>query len=164
MGLWKHRKNRMRRASLLVAGGLLGWSLLSLTACTTRPAQTPDERLQHQAAENAKQVRHDLKDAGVEARHALRQAGRDTKDIVAGARQGWREGAPAPRSGATGASMVVDVNHASVAELERLPGVHAAAARRIVARRPFHHANELEKQGIVSHAEYERIASQLTAN
>ena len=138
------------------------WLLLALAGmagCASHPVETPDQRLQRQAAESARQVRHDLKDAGKEARLAMHQAGRDTRDIVAGARQGWREGAP----GAGSASSTLDVNHATLAELERLPGVHAAAAHRIMAERPFHHADDLRKRGILTHAEYDRIADRIAA-
>ncbi len=137
-------------------GGCLLFALAGMAGCTSHPVETPDQRLQRQAADSARQVRHDLKDAGKEARLAVHQAGRDTRDIVAGARQGWREGAPE-------SSSMLDVNHASLAELERLPGVHLTTARRIVAQRPFDHAEDIEKRGIVTHAEYERIAPRITA-
>ena len=74
-------------AKLLLVAGSFVW-----TGCTVRPAQTPDERLRNQAAADAKQVHHDLNAAGTEARHALVDARRETKDIVAGAREGWAEG------------------------------------------------------------------------
>lgn len=148
----------MRAASVLAA------ALLCLTACHSRPVETPDERLRRQAAEDAAQVHHDVKQAGREARQALSAAGRETRDIVAGARQGWREGAirDGPLVGASGRERV-DINRASAAELERLPGLDRETARRIVKGRPYRTAADLERQGLVTRAEYSRIGSQLTA-
>ncbi len=134
--------------------------VLLLAGCRTHPAETPDQRLQRQAAEDAQQVHHDVKQAGREAQHALVEARRETKDIVAGARQGWAQGAA--RDGSLVPSRV-DINHASAAELEALPGVHAVAARRIVNERPYRNTSELESRGLLSHAEYGRIESRLSA-
>ncbi len=163
MERWKGCTQRVR----LAAGALL---LCGLAGCTTRPAETPDEKLQHQAAQDAQQLHHDLKDAGKEASAALVAARRETKDVVAGAKQGWNEGGgkPGSREAATGADPgrdgdTVDVNHASVRVLETLPGIHAETARKIVAGRPYADRAELEKRGILSHAEYAHIASQLSA-
>ena len=160
MGQWKDCSRRVsRRAALGLLGACSLLALASTIGCTSRPPQSPDERLREQAAESARQVHHDLNDAGKEARTAMHQAGRETRDIVAGARQGWGEGG----HGAGSSSSPLDVNHASIAELERLPGVRASAARRIVAERPFDSAKDVETRGIVTHAEYARIAPEIVA-
>lgn len=152
----------MRAASLLAVG------LLCLSACRSRPVESPDQRLQRQAAEDAAQVHHDVKQAGREARQALTAAGRETRDIVAGARQGWREGAAkdGPIVGSAGNSAehpLLDINHASATELERLPGIDPETARRIVDARPYRRPADLERRGLVTRREYSRIASKLTS-
>jgi outer membrane murein-binding lipoprotein Lpp len=148
------RKVCTRKVSIVAMGVLL------LAGCTTHPAESPDAKLTRQAAEGAQQLHHDVKQAGREAQHALVNARRETKDIVAGAREGWAQGAakdgPIVRSS-------VDLNHASLAKLETLPGVHAATARRIVNERPYREAIELENRGILTHAEYKRIELRITA-
>ena len=130
-----------------------------LAGCTVHTSGSPDQQLRQQAAEDAKQVHHDMKAAGREAQQALHQAGRETRDVVAGARQGWRDSAPHT----AGANAQVDVNHASLAELESLPGIDAGEARRIAAGRPYRHTRELETRRIVSRTQYERIAAQVEA-
>lgn len=141
-----------RKASLLAFALLAG--------CARHPAESPDERLRRQAAEDAKQVHHDLQAAGVEAQQALANAGRETRDIVAGAREGWKEGAPGgkPHPGA------VDVNHASAAQLAALPGITPAAAKRIVSGRPYASPAELASRGLLTQAEYDRLQSRLAAD
>ncbi len=146
--------------------GLPAASLLVLAAflagCTSRPAQTSDQRLQSQAAAGARQLHHDVKEAGVETRHALRSAGRETKDIVAGAREGWREGGTKDGPIVGGHSRL-DLNHASAAELARLPGIHAATARRIADGEPYSSTKALVERGLVSKIEYDRIRDRITA-
>ncbi len=134
--------------------------LLLLAGCARHPQESPDERLRRQAAEDAKQVHHDVQAAGVEARRALANAGRETRDIVAGAREGWREGAPTgkPHPGA------VDINHASAAQLALLPGVKIATAKRIVNGRPYANAAELVGRGLLTQTEYDRLQGRLAAN
>ncbi len=160
----------MRAASFLAA------ALLCLLGCQSRPVETPDQRLRRQAAEDAAQVHHDVKQAGREARQALSAAGRETRDIVAGAREGWRDGAakdgpllgsgegskPGSKAGSPGRD-AVDINHASARELQRLPGIDQAIAARIVGGQPYRDPAELERQGLVTRAEYRRIAPRLVA-
>ena len=145
----------MRSAARAAALSLL--PALLLAGCSQRPVETHDQRLQQQAAQGADQVRHDLRDAGVEARKALKNARRDTRDVVTGARQGWKEGSP------RGSADRVDLNHASVADLETLPGMTHATARRIVDHRPYRRANALLEQGIVSRGEWDRLEGHVTA-
>ncbi len=142
MAQWKRR-----RVSL--AGCLLATAL----GCT-RPAQSPDERLRQQAAADAKQLHHDLRDAGKEARQAVVAARRETGDIVAGARQGWQEGG-GPALGR------VDLNRAPVEQLEQLPGITPTQARRIAAHRPYRDGEALVARGILSRGEYERIRPEI---
>jgi DNA uptake protein ComE-like DNA-binding protein len=52
----------------------------------------------------------------------------------------------------------VDLNSATRADLETLPGVTAVTARRIEAHRPYDSPHDLVRKGVVSQAEYERIA------
>jgi DNA uptake protein ComE-like DNA-binding protein len=138
------------------AGLLAG--ILVFSGCTTGTSGPPAQQVQQEAAQDAQQVRHDLKDAGREAKQALQQARVETKAAVAGAREGWKAGAP--RRDGNG---VVDINHASLTDLEALPGIGGREARRIVAARPYSSAHQLESRGVLSHAEYDRISSDVSA-
>ncbi len=104
-------------------------------------------------------MHHDVQAAGKEARQALANAGRETKDIVAGAREGWREGAA--KDGPIAGS--IDINHAPASELTTLPGMHAPMARRIVSGRPYASPGELVARGLLTKNEYSRIEHRLTA-
>jgi DNA uptake protein ComE-like DNA-binding protein len=42
----------------------------------------------------------------------------------------------------------VDINSASEAELEKLPGVGNATAKNIIAGRPYHSVDDLSKAGV----------------
>jgi competence protein ComEA len=57
--------------------------------------------------------------------------------------------------------MKVDINSASREELAKLPGIDDATADKIVAARPFKSKAELRSKGIVTKAEYGKIASRL---
>jgi DNA uptake protein ComE-like DNA-binding protein len=80
---------------------------------------------------------------------ATREAARDTKAAVQGVVDGLKKTAP------------VNINKASEADLETLPGVDAVRAHRIVANRPYDHSDELVKRDVITQAEYDRISSQV---
>jgi DNA uptake protein ComE-like DNA-binding protein len=58
-------------------------------------------------------------------------------------------------------SKTVNINTASADQLKGLPGIDDARARRIIANRPYDHANDLVKKGVVPQAEYDRISEQV---
>jgi DNA uptake protein ComE-like DNA-binding protein len=55
----------------------------------------------------------------------------------------------------------VDLNSASRADLETLPGVTAGTARRIENNRPYDTPHDLVRKGVVSQGEYDRIAGEV---
>jgi DNA uptake protein ComE-like DNA-binding protein len=56
----------------------------------------------------------------------------------------------------------VDVNTASEAELERLPGVTPSMARRIYEGRPYKTLDELVERGLLSERELDRVRRKIT--
>lgn len=76
---------------------------------------------------------------------------RDTKAAAQGVFAGLRAKGP------------LNINKASESELEALPGIDAAAARRIIAGRPFETSMELTRRHVISRAEYNKIASKVVA-
>ncbi|MCC6997900.1 MAG: helix-hairpin-helix domain-containing protein [Deltaproteobacteria bacterium] len=69
-----------------------------------------------------------------------------------------------PRASATPpAAMLIDINHASQAELEALPAVGEAYARRIIAGRPYAEKTQLRSRDIVPEGTYQRIRDLIIA-
>jgi len=60
-------------------------------------------------------------------------------------------------------SRTVNINSASPDDLKKLPGIDDARARRIIDNRPYDHADDLVKKGVVPQAEYGRISGQVVA-
>lgn len=96
------------------------------------------------AARSPDAIRHD-------SATATAAAIRDAKAVVQGIFEGVRAKGP------------VNINKASEDELQTLPGIDAAAARRIVAGRPYESATELPRRHILPRAVYDRIASRIEA-
>ena len=97
---------------------------------------------------SVKQNPQQLKEKTAETTAALKS---DAKAVASGVREGWSRDKP------------LDVNHATKAQLESLPGISAAAADRIIANRPYAKRDDLLRRGILTRREYERISEQLTA-
>lgn len=86
-----------------------------------------------------------------ETAQATSQAARDAKAVVQGVADGLKHGG------------TVNINKASEKDLETLPGIDEAAARRIVDRRPYDNSDELVKKHAVSKEEYDHIAEKVSA-
>lgn len=97
---------------------------------------------------SVKQNPQQLKEKTAETTAALKS---DAKAVASGVREGWSRDKP------------LDVNHATKAQLEGLPGVSAAAADRIIANRPYAKRDDLLSRGVLSKAEYNRISDRVTA-
>ena len=97
---------------------------------------------------SVKQNPQQLKEKTAETTAALKS---DAKAVASGVREGWSRDKP------------LDVNHATKAQLESLPGISAASADRIIANRPYAKRDDLLSRGILTRREYERISDKLTA-
>jgi DNA uptake protein ComE-like DNA-binding protein len=58
-------------------------------------------------------------------------------------------------------SQRVDLNHATAEELEKLPGITAAAANRIIRNRPYDDPRQLVTRRILPQAEYDQISDKV---
>lgn len=127
-------------------------ALIWMVSCST---QESNQQLQQQAQHATIQAKIEARKAAADARVAAKQAARDTRAIAAGVRQGLRT--------PTGPHHAVNVNSATREQLETLPGIGVTTARRIQEHRPYAHARDLVRKGVVSDAEYRRIAADITA-
>jgi competence protein ComEA len=83
---------------------------------------------------------------------ATAEAKSDVKAMAEGVREGWNRNKP------------LDLNTASRDQLMSLPGMSASEADHVIAGRPYNDAVDIETRHIVSKAEYNRIADQVTAH
>jgi DNA uptake protein ComE-like DNA-binding protein len=76
---------------------------------------------------------------------------------------GAAQSAPTPPHSAPTAAERVDINHAGVAELEKVPGLTRSWAERIVRFRPYWTKQELLDRGVVTSQVYDRIKNFIVA-
>jgi DNA uptake protein ComE-like DNA-binding protein len=127
-------------------------ALLWMVSCSRHES---NRELQEQAQQATVRAKIEAQKAAADARVAAKQAAQETRAIAAGVRAGLHQ--------PTAANHPVDVNSASREQLESLPGVSATMARRIEEHRPYAHASDLVRKGVVSAEEYDRIAGDVTA-
>jgi DNA uptake protein ComE-like DNA-binding protein len=117
--------------------------LLAVLAGCTQQQQNPQE-LKKQAADATAEAREKAQAATVEVKS-------DAKALAEGIKEGWNRTSP------------LDLNAASREQLVSLPGVTDREADRVIAGRPYNDPSDLVTRHIMSKAEYEKIADQLTA-
>ena len=86
-----------------------------------------------------------------ETAKATKEAKQDAKAVEQGIKEGLSARTP------------VNINEAPAEDIEKLPGVDPAIARRIVAGRPYRSSDELVKRHIVTSTEYDRISNKVVA-
>lgn len=134
----------------LLMGVALCAALLWMASC----ARESDRQIQQQAQRATEQAKRDAQKAAVQAKIAAANATREANDVAKGVRAGLHN-----KDG----ERVVDVNSASRADLETLPGVTPATARRITDHRPYSSPRDLVRKQVISQSEYDRIAADITA-
>ncbi|HCT61873.1 MAG TPA: hypothetical protein DGA22_13495 [Acidobacterium sp.] len=135
-------------------------AMFILTACSSAPAnqQQSDARLRQQAAQATEKAKVDARVAAKQARHAASVAERKINDVAQGVREGIRKPAPGEPL------HPVNVNTASQAELETLPGVGHETADSIMAHRPYQSRHDLITKGAISSREYDRLEADIQVN
>lgn len=124
-------------------------ALLWVTSCNANGKPESDQQIQQQAQQATEKAKIAADKAAAEARIAAANAEREANDVAAGVKAGMHNG----KSG-----NVVNVNAASRSDLETLPGITPATARRIEANRPYGSPRDLVRKGAVSENEYDRIS------
>lgn len=125
-------------------------AVLWMASCSNQS----DQQIQQQAQQSTEKARIEARKAADEAKIAAANATREAHDVADGVRAGMHN-----KPGAE----VVNVNSASRATLETLPGVTPATARRIADARPYNDTYDLVRKRVVSQAEYNRISGHVVA-
>ncbi len=142
----------MRRAGVGEAAMRVGVAvgvcaaLLWVASCNANGKPESERQIQQQAQQATERAKKAADEAAAQARAAAANAERDANAVERGVKAGLHNGKS------------VDLNAASRADLETLPGVTAATARRIENNRPYETPHDLVRKGVVPEAEYERIA------
>jgi competence protein ComEA len=69
----------------------------------------------------------------------------------------------APSAKAPASAEIVDINSATVVELQKIPGIGPAYADKIVKGRPYRGKNDLVTKKVIPGATYEKIKDQIIA-
>ncbi len=153
----------MRRIHFRLTSGMISIVAVSfvaalyLVSCTSAPHTESDQQLRQKSAQATQQLKQQSKDALADARVAAAKAERKVNAIAAGVKDGMRSG------GSAGASAPVNINTASVSELDSLPGISEAKARQIVTHRPYSGAHQLVDRGLLTQSQYDAVAPRIVA-
>jgi DNA uptake protein ComE-like DNA-binding protein len=119
-----------------------------LLACGCSNQDT--EKTKQEAAKATEQIKEGSKVAAVELKKDAKEAVKQTKAAAEGVKQGLQSDDPP-----------VNVNKATKAQLQTLPGVDEETADRIVAGRPYHTRDEIGTRGVVSPDEFNTIKDKI---
>ena len=108
------------------------------------------EKTKQEAAQATEQIKEGSKVAAVELKKDAKIAVQQTKAAAEGVKQGLQTSDPP-----------VNVNKATKAQLQTLPGVDEETADRIVAGRPYHTRDEIGTKGVVSPDEFTAIKDKI---
>ncbi|HEY2168051.1 MAG TPA: helix-hairpin-helix domain-containing protein [Candidatus Angelobacter sp.] len=124
----------------------LALSLLLISACSNQDT----EKTKQDAAKATEQIKEGSKVAAVELKKDAKEAAKQSKAIAAGVKQGLS----AP-------DKPVNVNSATKAQLQTLPGIDEETAGRIIAGRPYHTTDEVGTKGAVSPDQFNAIKDRI---
>jgi len=123
--------------------------VLLLCGCS----QQDTAKTRQEAQQATEKLKQESKVAAVEIKKGAKEAAAQTKAAV----QGVRDGLNTP-------DKPVNINSASRAELQTLPGVDEETANRIINGRPYHTREELGAKGVVSPEEFSAIKGKIAVS
>ena len=121
-------------------------ALLLLSACSNQDT----EKTKQDAAKATEQIKEGSKVAAVELKKDAKEAAKQSKAIA----QGVKQGLSTP-------DKPVNVNSATKAQLQTLPGIDEETAGRIINGRPYHTTDEVGTKGAVSPDQFNAIKDKI---
>lgn len=137
---------------LLTSGFMACSSSNQKNGTQTQARESQDQKTREtvaHATEKAKQASKQLAD---KADEAAKDVAHKAEIVKEGVKQGWNQ-EPSGR---------VNLNSASEADLQSLPGINQEDAQKIINGRPYSNANDLLSKQIVSRNEFAKIQSRIT--
>lgn len=130
--------------------------LLGLTGCSSnsqnaQQREQQDEKTRQEAADATETAKQDARIAAQKLDEAGKKLAHKAEVVGQGAKEGWNREK----------SRVVDLNTASQADFESLPGLSRDDAQKIVSNRPYKSTHDLVTRGIVSEGEYRQIENRI---
>ena len=135
----------------LVAAMILCTAVLWFGGCSNQS----DRQIRENAERATEQAKVQARKAADEAKIAAANATREANDVAQGVREGMHNGHEDHG--------VVNVNAASRADLESLPGVSPATADRIAQNRPYSTPYDMVRKRVISQSEFNRISGNVVA-
>jgi DNA uptake protein ComE-like DNA-binding protein len=133
----------------LLTAGFVGCSSKRTQSSNNESQDQKTREKVAQATEKAKEASKQLAD---KADQAAKDLAHKAEIVKEGVKQGWNQDASRP----------VNLNSASEAELQSLPGIRQEDAQKIIRGRPYTSKNDLLSKGVVSKNEFREIQSQIT--
>jgi len=118
----------------------------SLAGCASSHEATRDA-----VAKATQSAKPEIQWTGEKFGEAVRWTAEEAVAAVEGFFEGWNETASTP----------IDLNSATLRQLEALPGITRSDAKQMIDNRPYRHADELVSRGVLTRAAYRRIRDQI---
>lgn len=114
--------------------------------------QAEDQQIREKVAKATRKAKEDSKIVAQKADQAAKDLGHKAKVVKQGVQEGWNGDA----------SQLVNLNSASQADLQELPGISQKDAQRIIHGRPYKSKDELLDRRIIPRVEFQKIEGRIT--
>jgi len=129
---------------------------LALTGCSSShqpaPEQSQDQQTREKVAEATQKAKQATKVVVHKADQAAKALEHKAEIVKQGVKEGWNGDA----------SQRVNLNSASEADLQSLPGISQQDAQNIIHGRPYTRKSQLVDKKLVSKEEFQKIESRIT--
>jgi DNA uptake protein ComE-like DNA-binding protein len=144
------------RLLAIVAICALGVSAVGMSGCY-RSTSENDQQLRQKSADATREVKKGAKQLAANTKVAAANAVNGVNAVA----QGVKDGAKSNKNGAS--DDLVDINSASTVTIALLPGISISKAHDIVKDRPYRSPRSLVQRGLLTQAQFDRIADKITA-